>query len=180
MDASVLNVGIDIGSTTIKVVVLNQAKEIIYKTYARHFSEIGRALHENLVALRAIVGQQRFSFALTGSAGMGVAQRVGLPFVQEVVACAFAVRSCISVAFCVTSCATCGSGGTSVSIGGRACAVFSCIAVACGMISAVSFGNSPIISPVCFHRLAARALPSIGIAASGEFSAKVVRNAPFL
>lgn len=95
MDASVLNVGIDIGSTTIKVVVLNQAKEIIYKTYARHFSEIGRALHENLVALRAIVGQQRFSFALTGSAGMGVAQRVGLPFVQEVVACAFAVRSLI-------------------------------------------------------------------------------------
>ncbi|MGP1585186.1 MAG: acyl-CoA dehydratase activase-related protein [Schwartzia sp. (in: firmicutes)] len=95
MDASVLNVGIDIGSTTIKVVVLNQAKEIIYKTYARHFSEIGRALHENLFALRAIVGQQRFSFALTGSAGMGVAQRVGLPFVQEVVACASAVRSLI-------------------------------------------------------------------------------------
>ena len=32
-----LNVGIDIGSTTIKVVVLNQAKEIVYKTYERHF-----------------------------------------------------------------------------------------------------------------------------------------------
>lgn len=95
MDGSVLNVGIDIGSTTIKVVVLNQAKEIIYKTYARHFSEIGHALHENLTALRSIVGQQRFSFALTGSAGMGVAQRVGLPFVQEVVACASAVRSLI-------------------------------------------------------------------------------------
>lgn len=95
MDGSVLNVGIDIGSTTIKVVVLNQAKEIIYKTYARHFSEIGRALHENLTALRSIVGRQRFSFALTGSAGMGVAQRVGLPFVQEVVACASAVRSLI-------------------------------------------------------------------------------------
>ncbi len=95
MSDSSLNVGIDIGSTTIKVVVLNQAKEIIYKTYARHFSEISRALHENLAALRSIVGQQRFSFALTGSAGMGVAQRVGLPFVQEVVACASAVRSLI-------------------------------------------------------------------------------------
>ena len=95
MSVSALNVGIDIGSTTIKVVVLNQAKEIIYKTYARHFSEIGRALHENLTALRSIVGQQRFSFAFTGSAGMGVAQRVGLPFVQEVVACASAVQSLI-------------------------------------------------------------------------------------
>ena len=60
MSDSSLNVGIDIGSTPIKVVVLNQAKEIIYKTYARHFSEISRALHENLAALRSIVGQQRF------------------------------------------------------------------------------------------------------------------------
>ncbi|MBQ2048024.1 MAG: 2-hydroxyglutaryl-CoA dehydratase, partial [Schwartzia sp.] len=90
-----LNVGIDIGSTTIKVVVLNQAKEIVYKTYERHFSEISKALHDNLTALRDVVGGQRFSFALTGSAGMGVAQRVGLPFVQEVVACASAVKSLI-------------------------------------------------------------------------------------
>ncbi len=93
--ASTLSVGIDIGSTTIKVVVLNQAKEIIYKKYARHFSEISKALHENLSALRDVVGSRRFSFALTGSAGMGVAQRVGLPFVQEVIACASAVKSLI-------------------------------------------------------------------------------------
>ncbi|MCR5558838.1 MAG: acyl-CoA dehydratase activase-related protein, partial [Schwartzia sp.] len=90
-----LNVGIDIGSTTIKVVVLNQAKEIVYKTYERHFSEISKALHDNLTALRDVVGGQCFSFALTGSAGMGVAQRVGLPFVQEVIACASAVKSLI-------------------------------------------------------------------------------------
>lgn len=90
-----LNVGIDIGSTTIKVVVLNEAKEIVYKTYERHFSEISKALHDNLSALRDVVGGQRFSFALTGSAGMGVAQRVGLPFVQEVIACASAVKSLI-------------------------------------------------------------------------------------
>ncbi|MBR5909374.1 MAG: 2-hydroxyglutaryl-CoA dehydratase, partial [Schwartzia sp.] len=93
--SSALSVGIDIGSTTIKVVVLNQAKEIIYKKYARHFSEISKALHENLLALRDVVGSRRFSFALTGSAGMGVAQRVGLPFVQEVIACASAVKSLI-------------------------------------------------------------------------------------
>ena len=93
--SSALSVGIDIGSTTIKVVVLNQAKEIIYKKYARHFSEISKALHENLSALRDVVGSRRFSFALTGSAGMGVAQRVGLPFVQEVIACASAVKSMI-------------------------------------------------------------------------------------
>ena len=92
---SVFNVGIDIGSTTIKVVVLDQEKKIVYKKYARHFSEISTALHENLSALQRIVGEERFSFAMTGSAGMGIAQRIGLPFVQEVIACAAAVKSLI-------------------------------------------------------------------------------------
>jgi len=92
---SLLNVGIDIGSTTIKVVVLDREKRIIYKNYARHFSEINTALHKNLAALKDVVGAQRFSFALTGSAGMGIAKRLGLPFVQEVIACASAVKSLI-------------------------------------------------------------------------------------
>ena len=92
---SVLNVGIDIGSTTIKVVVLDKERQIVYKNYARHFSEIGAALHENLENLKKVVGEKTFSFALTGSAGMGIAQRIGLPFVQEVIACASAVKSLI-------------------------------------------------------------------------------------
>ena len=49
---SVFNVGIDIGSTTIKLVVMDKERQIVYKSYARHFSEIGNALHENLAALR--------------------------------------------------------------------------------------------------------------------------------
>ena len=92
---SILKVGIDIGSTTIKIVVLDKEKKILYKNYARHFSEIGEALHENLSALKHIVGEKSFSFALTGSAGMGIAQRIGLPFVQEVIACASAVKAII-------------------------------------------------------------------------------------
>lgn len=92
---SVLNVGIDVGSTTIKLVVLDHEKKILYKNYARHFSEIGNALQENLTHLKSIVGDKKFSFALTGSAGMGIAQRIGLPFVQEVIACAAAVKELI-------------------------------------------------------------------------------------
>ncbi|MCH3959001.1 MAG: acyl-CoA dehydratase activase-related protein [Selenomonas sp.] len=92
---SILNVGIDVGSTTIKLVVLDHEKNILYKNYARHFSEIGNALQENLTHLKSIVGEQKFSFALTGSAGMGIAQRIGLPFVQEVIACAAAVKQLI-------------------------------------------------------------------------------------
>ena len=89
---AVFNVGIDVGSTTIKLVVLEQ---IVYKNYERHFSEIGHALHENLESLKKVVGEQKFNFALTGSAGMGIAQRIGLPFVQEVIACAAAVKELI-------------------------------------------------------------------------------------
>ena len=89
------NVGIDVGSTTIKLVVLDEAKKLIYKNYERHFSEIGNALQKNLMHLKDIVGEKKFSFALTGSAGMGIAQRIGLPFVQEVIACAAAVRELI-------------------------------------------------------------------------------------
>ena len=92
---SIFDVGIDIGSTTIKLVVLDHEKKIVYKNYARHFSEIGASLSENLASLKKIVGGSKFSFALTGSAGMGVAQHIGLPFVQEVIACASAVRSLI-------------------------------------------------------------------------------------
>ncbi len=93
--SSVFKVGIDIGSTTIKLVVMDKERQIVYKNYARHFSEIGNALHENLGTLKKIVGEHSFSFALTGSAGMGIAQRIGLPFVQEVIACASAVKSLI-------------------------------------------------------------------------------------
>ena len=92
---SLLQVGIDVGSTTIKLVVLDHEKNILYKNYARHFSEIGNALQENLTHLKDIVGEKKFRFALTGSAGMGIAQRIGLPFVQEVIACAAAVRELI-------------------------------------------------------------------------------------
>ena len=90
-----LKVGIDIGSTTIKTVVLDEAGRILYKTYGRHFSDIPHALTSSLQALKDVVGRERFRFALTGSAGMGIAQRLELPFVQEVIAAATAVRELI-------------------------------------------------------------------------------------
>lgn len=92
---SLLRVGIDVGSTTIKVVVLNKERELVYKKYARHFSEINSVLKENLTALSKVIEDKKFSLALTGSAGMGIAERIGLPFVQEVIACASAVKALI-------------------------------------------------------------------------------------
>jgi predicted CoA-substrate-specific enzyme activase len=90
---TLLKVGIDIGSTTIKVIVLDREKKIIYKKYARHFSEINAALQENFLALKDVVGTNKFFCSITGSAGMGLAKRIHVPFVQEVMACATAVRA---------------------------------------------------------------------------------------
>ncbi len=90
-----MNVGIDIGSTTIKLVVLDDNKQFVCKNYCRHFSEITSSLMKELSTLKNFVGSDNFKFALTGSAGMGIAKKMALPFVQEVIACREAVKSFI-------------------------------------------------------------------------------------
>jgi len=82
-----MRVGLDIGSTTIKCVVLNDAGQIVYSTYERHFSHIlekGRALLEKIAA--EYLPDGRAYLAISGSAGMGLADSCKVPFVQEVFA----------------------------------------------------------------------------------------------
>ena len=82
-----MKVGLDVGSTTIKCVVLDNAEQIVYSTYERHFSHILEKSEELLrrVAERHIPAG-RAELAISGSAGMGMAESVGVPFVQEVFA----------------------------------------------------------------------------------------------
>ena len=89
-----MKVGIDIGSTTIKLVVMDEER-LIFKNYARHFSEISSALTNSLTSLKNIIGEKTFNIALAGSAGMGIAKKISLPFVQEVIACQTAVEKFI-------------------------------------------------------------------------------------
>ncbi len=89
-----MKVGIDIGSTTIKLVVMDEER-LVFKNYARHFSEIGSALTNSLSSLKNIIGEKTFKIALAGSAGMGIAKKISLPFVQEVIACQAAVEKFI-------------------------------------------------------------------------------------
>ena len=82
-----MRVGLDIGSTTIKCVVLNDAGQIVYSTYERHFSHIlekGKALLEKVAA--EYLPDGRAYLAISGSAGMGLADSCKVPFVQEVFA----------------------------------------------------------------------------------------------
>ena len=82
-----MKVGLDIGSTTVKCVVLNENNDIIYKAYERHFSQITEKTAEMLqkVDQEVLLGEPA-ELALSGSAGIGIADSCKLPFVQEVYA----------------------------------------------------------------------------------------------
>jgi len=80
-----LRVGLDVGSTTIKCVVLDDADNIVYSIYERHFSHI---VEKSAELLHRVAKEHtaRAQLAISGSAGMGMADSVKVPFVQEVFA----------------------------------------------------------------------------------------------
>ena len=91
-----MKLGLDIGSTTIKCVVLDNENKLIYSTYERHYSQITEKIAEILTKVRSNVeGVENADVAMSGSAGMGVAQSCGIDFVQEVYATRVAANTFI-------------------------------------------------------------------------------------
>lgn len=86
-------IGIDAGSKTLKLVVLDEAGTVVYDTYMRHRANIARTLGEAIHDLNWRHGPVDASIAMTGSAAIEVARVLGIPFVQEVVATTHAVRT---------------------------------------------------------------------------------------
>ena len=78
--------GLDIGSTTLKCAVLDEAGDVRYTVYRRHLSRIPEVAAEIFAEMREKFPSDSFSVTLSGSAGMGIAEAAGLPFVQEVYA----------------------------------------------------------------------------------------------
>ncbi len=87
-----LRLGIDIGSTTIKAVVLDATSSIQYSRYNRHNTLIKISLQEILNEIILIFGERPFQIAFTGSAGMGIAERTQTLFIQEIIAAAQLVK----------------------------------------------------------------------------------------
>ncbi|MBQ3404713.1 MAG: 2-hydroxyglutaryl-CoA dehydratase, partial [Oscillospiraceae bacterium] len=85
-----MKIGLDVGSTTIKCVVIDDNDQIIYKSYNRHYSHIVESAAKELERLRETVDGV-VSLSVSGSAGLGFATHCGLPFVQEVFATRIAV-----------------------------------------------------------------------------------------
>jgi predicted CoA-substrate-specific enzyme activase len=90
-----LRVGIDIGSTTVKVVVLNERNQLLFRSYERHFSKTRERALETLRSIRDLLAGRNIQVTITGSAGLGVADAAGIDFVQEVYATAAAVNTYI-------------------------------------------------------------------------------------
>ena len=83
----VIHVGIDVGSTTVKVVVMNEKQEVLYTTYKRHFSDTKNTVCNCLEELADTFQNYDMTIALTGSGALSVSEFLSLPFIQEVVAC---------------------------------------------------------------------------------------------
>ena len=91
-----MRIGLDVGSTTIKCVVLNDDQQILYQSYERHFSQITQKMSELLRKIKTeVLHGEPAQLTVSGSAGMGVAEACRLPFVQEVYATRIATMQLI-------------------------------------------------------------------------------------
>ena len=90
-----LHVGLDVGSTTVKIVVMNNKLETIYTNYERHFSDTKNTVCNVLEKLISTYPDNVYTIALTGSGAMSASAFLNLPFIQEVISCKRAVEKYI-------------------------------------------------------------------------------------
>ena len=84
--------GIDIGSTTVKVTVIDESHTILFSDYKRHFANIKGTLQTLLSEARAKLGNLTIHPTVTGSGGMSISEYLHIPFCQEVVCVANALQ----------------------------------------------------------------------------------------
>lgn len=84
-NAAEFALGIDIGSTTAKI-VLRKGDEVLFERYERHFSQVREKTVELLHLIGGITGKAQIAAAISGSAGLGLAEAANIPFIQEVFA----------------------------------------------------------------------------------------------
>ncbi len=86
------NVGLDIGSTTVKIVVVNNKYQIIHKEYRRHYSDVRNTVVEIIKNAEKILKKQRIKINVTGSGAVDISKILDIPFVQEVAASTAAIE----------------------------------------------------------------------------------------
>lgn len=80
-----MRIGLDIGSTTIKITVIDGNRSVLFSDYQRHYSQVIPKVKELLSEVKTrFPNEQYMCLAISGSAGMGLAENCNIPFVQEV------------------------------------------------------------------------------------------------
>ena len=82
---SLQKLGIDIGSTTVKIAILDSQNKLLFADYERHFANIQETLADLLAKAKDALGNVRLSPVITGSGGLTLAKHLDIPFVQEVI-----------------------------------------------------------------------------------------------
>ena len=90
-----MRLGIDIGSTTVKLILLDQEDHILYSRYERHMSNVFETVVDLLKKMYEELGDVKLRPVITGSGGLSLANLLGIPFEQEVITCSAAVETLI-------------------------------------------------------------------------------------
>ena len=90
-----MRLGIDVGSTTVKLVLLDDEGNIRYSRYERHMSNVFKTVIDLLDDMYKVVGDIELRTVITGSGGLSLSNILGIPFEQEVVTCSSAVEALI-------------------------------------------------------------------------------------
>lgn len=95
-----IRVGLDVGSTTVKIIALDKSDKVIFSHYQRHLSEVRRITTLLMNNLFSFLEKNHLSdvgiyIYITGSGGMGIAKNLEIPFIQEVIACTDAIKATI-------------------------------------------------------------------------------------
>lgn len=90
-----LRAGIDVGSTTVKLVIIDETNQTLFSKYERHYSDVKKATTDILEEACDVIGEKELTLAITGSGGIGLADVLDIPFVQEVIACTRTVEEVI-------------------------------------------------------------------------------------
>ena len=93
--AQLFHLGLDVGSTTVKVVITNQNDEVVYSKYRRHLSDVKNSIIDILMDACEGFKGDNITVMVTGSGGLSVNKWLGIEFIQEVVACTKSIENYI-------------------------------------------------------------------------------------
>ena len=88
MKSNNFRLGIDIGSTTVKIAILDKDNNLLFSDYERHFANIQETLTSLIKKAKEVLGSLDVSPVITGSGGLTLANHLNIPFIQEVIAVA--------------------------------------------------------------------------------------------